>query len=205
MSVPKLALLAVSAVAALVAALWLQRDDVAMREMQERAPVVAALTTAASDAPASVSPAPQAPVAAAAPPPAVPVAMRATDAELHARAVDESYARVGSALVEHVSASGLAQADGERIVRRFLEDSLRCLFDALRVEAGGQSVAYDSVLDAIEADLYDTDGPLLGAVIDMRPVENRVIPCALTAAQQAGIEPSAFSEATRAAIIRRAR
>ena len=99
----------------------------------------------------------------------------------------------------------MRKPDGERIVRRFLEDSLRCLFDALRVEADGQSVAYDFVLDAIEADLYDTDGPLLGAVIDMRPVENRVMPCALTTAQQAGIEPSAFSEATRAAIIRRAR
>ena len=130
--------------------------------------------------------------------------MRATDAELRAQAVEESYARVGSVLVDHLVARGLAQADGERVVRRFLEDNLLCLFDALRIEADIQSVAYDSVLDAIEADLYDTDGPLLGAVIDMRPVENRVMPCALTAAQQAGLEPSAFSEATRAAIIRRA-
>jgi hypothetical protein len=203
MSVPKLALFAGFAAAALAAALWWQRDDLARRALQAGPQADAALTMPGAAAPVTPSAASRAQAAAI--PPAEAAMMRPTDAELHAQAVEESYARVGGVLVEHVVANGLAQADGERIVRRFLQDSLRCLFDALRIEADSQSVAYDSVLDAIEADLYDTDGPLLGAVIDMRLVENRVMPCALTAAQQAGIEPSAFSEATRAAIIRRAR
>jgi hypothetical protein len=205
LSAPKLALLAGSAAAALLAAFWWQRDDSAMRAMRAAAQLDAArAAVAAVEHPSPGAPAP-AQAARSARSQAEATGLRATDAELRARAVEESYARIGGVFVDHLVVGGLAQADGERVVRRFFEDNLSCLFDALSIEADIQSVAYDSVLDAIEADLYDTDAPLLGALIDMRPVQNRVAPCALTAAQQAGIEPSAFSEATRAAIIRRAR
>jgi hypothetical protein len=131
--------------------------------------------------------------------------LRLTEGELRTKAAEESYARIGSVFIEHLVEQGLARRDGDAIVRRFFDENVRCLFDALRVQADAQSVAYDWVLDAIEANLYETDGPLLGAVIDMRAVENRVAPCALNAAQQAGIEPLALSETTRAAIVRRAR
>jgi fermentation-respiration switch protein FrsA (DUF1100 family) len=205
MGASKLALLAGSVAAALLAVLWWQHDGPATRAMRAAAQPDAARTAVAtveSPSPGAASPTQ---AATPAPPRAEATGMRATDAELRARAVEESYVRIGSVFVDHLVARGLAQADGERVVRRFFEDNLRCLFDALRIEADIQSVAYDSVLDAIEADLYDTDGPLLGALLDMRAVENRVVPCALTAAQQAGIEPSALTEETRAAIIRRAR
>jgi hypothetical protein len=130
---------------------------------------------------------------------------RPSETELRARAAEVSYAQIGGVLVDHLVARGVARADGERIVRRFFEDNMVCLFEALRLEADAQSVAHDSVLDALDAQLYDTDGPLLGGLIDMAAVANRVAPCAFTAAQQAGIEPAALPETTRAAIVRRAR
>jgi hypothetical protein len=145
-------------------------------------------------------------VQAAAPAPALaaPTGLRATEAELRVRAAEESYARFGEVFVDHLVARGLARGDGELVVRRFFDDNQRCLFDALRAEADAQAVAYDMVLDAVETDLYDTDGPLIGAVLDMRAVEARVTPCALTAAQQAGIDASALSGTLRAEILRRA-
>jgi hypothetical protein len=56
------------------------------------------------------------------------------------------------------------------------------------------------VLDAMQANLHATDGPMLAGLLDMGPVVQRVGSCNLTAAQQAGLEPSVFAEATRAAI-----
>jgi hypothetical protein len=135
-------------------------------------------------------------------PPLKPADARPGEVELRARASEETYARIGDVLVDHLAARGLSRPDAEPVVRRFIDDNLRCLFDALRAEADAQAVSYDSVLDAVEADLYDTDGPLLGAVIDVRAVQSRGSACSLTAAQQAGIEPAALDETTRAALAR---
>jgi hypothetical protein len=203
MSAPKLAFLGVVVAAALFSALLWQLDDGPTRE--ERAAVQPDESRAAATAIESASrTVPLTTAAAPLPRAAEPAGTRSTEAELRARAAEESYARMGDVFVDYLVTRGLARVDADRVVRRFFDDSQRCLFDALRVEADAQAVAYDSVLDAIEADLHQTDGPLLGAVIDMRAVQNRVMPCSLTAAQQAGIEPSALPEATRAAILRRA-
>jgi hypothetical protein len=203
MSATKLALLGGSLAAAVLMAFWWQRDSGAMRVE----PVVpldvkrTAVTQVESPRPVAVSPA-TALVSAA---PQAELGARPSEAELRARAAEVSYAQIGGVLVDHLVARGVARADGELIVRRFFADNMVCLFDALRLEADAQSVAYDSVLDALEAQLHDTDGPLLGGVIDLAAVGNRVAPCAFTAAQQAGIEPAALPETTRAALIRRAR
>jgi hypothetical protein len=141
--------------------------------------------------------------AAAAPrdsPPSEVLDSRASEAELRAEAAEQSYARLGGFFVDHLVARGLAPSDAERVVRRFLSDSVGCLFDALRVEAAAQSVDYEPVLDAMQANLQATDGPMLAGLLDMDPVVQRVGSCNLTAAQQAGLEPSAIAEATRAAI-----
>jgi hypothetical protein len=205
MSATKLALLGGSLAAAVLAAFWWQRDGGVVRVQ----PVAGshdvtrtAVTLVESSRPAAVSPAP---AVVPAPSRAEPAGTRPSEVELRARAAEVSYARIGGVLVDHLVARGVARADGELIVRRFFEDNVVCLFDALRLEADAQSVAYSSVLDALEAGLYDTDGPLLAGLIDMGAVANRVTPCAFTAAQQAGIESGALPETTRAAIMRRAR
>jgi hypothetical protein len=205
MSATKLAVLGALFGAALLAALWSQRDDGASRaERSAFGPDAGHRSVAAGELPLTADTALEQ-AATSAPLTADPTGLRPTEGELRTKAAEESYARIGSVFVDHLVEQGLARADGEAIVRQFLDENVHCLFDALRVEANAQSVSYDAVLDATEANLYGTDGPLLGAVIDMRAVENRVAPCALTAAQQAGIEPSALSETTRAAIVRRAR
>jgi hypothetical protein len=198
MSVTKIAALGGLAAAAVFVALWWHRDNGAMRAQRstEQANAVVDAVTVESTAPAA------APAATSIPRQADTSALRPTEAELRARVTEESYARIGGALVDYLVGRGLARADGEPVVRRFLDDNMRCFFDALRAEADAQSVSYDSLLDALEAELYDTDGPLLGALIDMRAVLNRVVPCGLTAAQQAGIDPAALPESTRAAIVR---
>jgi hypothetical protein len=200
MSAARLALLGGFVAAALLAAFWLQRDDGESHAQR------AAIEADVAPTPAVVeSPNAAATMQAAAPAPALAAPTgRATEAELRVRAAEESYARFGEVFVDHLVARGLARGDGELVVRRFFDDNQQCLFDALRAEADAQAVVYDMVLDAVETDLYDTDGPLIGAVLDMRAVEARVTPCALTAAQQAGIDASALSGALRAEILRRA-
>ena len=206
MSGPKLALLAGSVAAALLAALWWQhRRGVTLVEPAAiSADVVAASRDRRSKSPRPFVAAP--PTAAVpAPPQAAPTGMRANEAELRARAAQESYARIGDVLVDHLVARGLARADGELVVRRSSRTtcavySTRCM----RRPMHNRSPTI-SVLDALEAELYDSDGPLLGGLVDLRAVQNRVVPCALGAAQQAGIEESALPETTRAALIRRAR
>lgn len=204
MSATKLALLGACVTVALLAALWWPREEsgaaveppASAPEVVGESPVPIALPRAADSARAPV---------------AVPSSMslprtdtRASDAELRRQMVEQSYARLGSVLVDELVARGLARVDGERVVRRLFDDNAHCLFDALRLEADAQSVAYDTVLDAIQADLHETDGPLLGAVIDMAAVQSRATPCGLTAAQQAGIGPAVMEEAARAAVRRRA-
>jgi len=195
-----LALLGGLVAAIVLAAVLKQRDDAARPQRAAVQPGVAS-----PDLPPIQSAPGAAAAATRAAPAPLPTGARAGEAELRERAGEDSYARVDDVLIEHLVSRGLARPDGERVVRRFLDENVGCLFDALRVEAGAQAVAYDSVLDALEADLYDSDGPWLAALVDMRAAQARAAPCALAAAEQAGIEPAAFSETTRAAIIRRAR
>jgi len=202
MSAAKLALPGgVAAVVALLVVLWAQRDggnvgyDGGAPIDAIRATVVAVeLPGLSAGASATVASPPQ--------PRPLPAAGRATEAELQAQLAAASNARIGGLLVEHLVEHGLALSDAELVVHRFFDDGATCFFDALRAEAAAQSVDYDSVLDAIEAELYDSDGPLLPAVIDLRAVVDRVAPCSLRAAQQAGLEPAALEEAARAAIRR---
>ena len=189
-----------AAAVALLAVAWWQRDGgdaVADRavELDAVSATVAAVELPGAAAGAFATVAPPAPRLA-------PKAGRATEAELQAQLADASQARIGAVFIEHLVARGLAQSDADRVVRRFFAESAACFFDALRLEAAAQSVAYDPVLDAIEAELYDSDGPLLPAVIEMRAVVERVAPCSLTAAQQAGLSPSVLVEAARAALRR---
>jgi hypothetical protein len=190
---PTLVLLGVGAVALLVA---LTGGDERGATPLAPAPVRKLVT---ADPAFVVDPAPVSPAARASLQSEV-VDLRASEAELRAEAAEESYARLGGFLVDHLVARGLAPSDGERVVRRFLNDSVGCLFDALRVEANTQSVDYEWVLDAMQANLHATDGPMLAGLLDMAPVVQRVGSCNITVAQQAGLEPSAFAEATRAAI-----
>ena len=194
MSAAKLASLGGLAGTLLLVALWWQRHDPVEKAAEPGPPAITTPESQQRTVPASP--------AAAAASQARPLALRPGEAELRTRAGEEAYARIGGALVDYLVERGLARGDGEPVVRRLLADTTNCLFDALRIEADAQSASFDSVLDALEAELYDTDGPLLAAVIDMRAVVNRVAPCAQTEAQQAGIEPAALPEATRAALIR---
>ena len=187
--------------AALLATLWWQRDDGAARvevaaERQQTA--LTPVSTVASPSPDGAGPTLAGAREGA-------TGLRNGEDELLARAAEQAHARIGEVLVDYLATRGLARADSEPVVRRFFDDNVSCFFDALRLEADAQSADYDSVLDAVEAELYKTDGPLLGAVIDLRAVQNRLEPCALTAAQRAGIEPAALPEATRAAIVDRLR
>jgi len=120
-------------------------------------------------------------------------------AELLERVAETSYARAGGAFVDYFVARGLARSDSERIVRDALTAGTHCLFDALRFEAEAQSVSFGSLLDALEAEIYDADGPPLGALIDMNALQARQAPCVTTVLQQAGIPVSDLEQAVRAA------
>jgi hypothetical protein len=194
-----LVLLGIAALAVLAAlASRAYRGATAIAPASAREPAAAA---AAVVAPRVVDTAPTA-VAVPGSPPVEVIDLRASEAELRAEAAEQSYESLGDVLVDHLVARGLAPSDAERVVRRLMNDSVGCLFDALRVEADAQSVDYDSVLDALQANLHATDGPMLAGLLDMAPVVQRVGSCNLTVAQQAGLEPAAVAEATRAAISR---
>src|SRR5262249_41977250 len=144
MSAAKLALFCGAAAAALLAALWLQRDDTAVSPTPTALRPEAAGTVVAAEPLRSAADSPAQPT--------VPVRWsvlsdtRVAESDLRARAVEQAYSRFGSLFVDHLVARGLAQADGEIVVRRFSEESVRCLFDALRAEAEAQTADYDSVL-----------------------------------------------------------
>lgn len=187
------------AAAALLAVLWPQRDGgpgSSGTAGPADAGVVPAVGARAGVTVTSVPPG--AGIDVAAPPPVPGPSHADADAALRSKMADETHSRLGGALVDEIVARGLARSDAERVVRRFVVDSVDCLLRALRSEADAQSVAYDSILDALEAELYDADGPLLTAVIDMQAVQTRAAPCGLTAAEQAGISPAVMVEAARA-------
>jgi hypothetical protein len=196
MSFTKLALPVAAAV--LLAALWSLHDDEHHVQLAGSELAAASLTAAGASPLAADS----LPTMVALPASPQPTGVRASEAELLAQVAERSYTDSGGVFVDHLVARGLARTDSERVVEQFFNDAVACLFSALRSEADAQSVAYDSLLDAIEVDLHDADGPLLGALIDMRAVANRVAPCSYTAAQQAGLGPSVLEEAARAALRR---
>jgi hypothetical protein len=196
MSFVKLALPVAAAV--LLAALWSLHDD-GLKVQRAGSEISAAGSTPAVASPLTAN---SLPTMVALPASPQPTGVRASEAELLAQVAERSYTGSGGVFVDHLVARGLARTDAERVVQQFFNNAVGCLFRALRAEADAQSVAYDSLLDAIEVDLYDADGPLLGALIDMRAVANRVAPCSYSAAQQAGLGPSVLEEAARAALRR---
>jgi hypothetical protein len=201
-----LALIGAVAGGASLAALW--RFDLASAGVEiaaaeppaVRAPASSAASPAGSAPPPAVNdPRRAVPSRGAAAPINAATAPRAPTAEaLLEEVARRAYARVGGAIVDELVAHGLAQSDAERAVRRLFDGSARCLFDALRSEAQATSVAYDSLLDALDAELHDADGAPLAALIGLTAVQARAAPCGLTVAEQAGIPPSVMTAAARA-------
>lgn len=110
--------------------------------------------------------------------------------------------RLGDHYVDYLVANGLSRADSEDIVRTGFHAAGRCALEAMREQARAESVPLDTVLYALHAELYDTDGPLLSNTIDLQAVRIREAPCALNALQEAGIPPSVAQEIQRAAASR---
>jgi hypothetical protein len=110
-----------------------------------------------------------------------------------------SLERLGDRFVDYLVGSGLAPADSEDIVMRSFRAAARCSLEAMRDQSRAESVPFDIVLEALYAELYDMDGPLLSSVIDLQAVGVREAPCALNALQEAGIPPSAAQDILRTA------
>jgi hypothetical protein len=112
-------------------------------------------------------------------------------AALERALAQDTYERVGARFVDYLVARGLPRADGETVVAELANEMARCVFHAFREQAAAQGVEFDLVLDAFAAQLYDTDGPLVGAVIDVQAAGARSALCSATALQWAGISESA--------------
>jgi hypothetical protein len=106
-------------------------------------------------------------------------------ADVERQMADKMYARAGVALVDDFVAKGLAAADAERIVRKALRDFSSCALESYRSVAGESS--FPAVLDAVEATLSDSDGPVIAAVVDVDAVRALSLPCVANVSQQAGI------------------
>lgn len=122
--------------------------------------------------------------------------------ELAAEVAVIALERLGDHYVDYLVANGLSRADSEDIVSTGFHAASRCTLEAMREQARAESVPLDSVLYALHAELYDTDGPLLSSTIDLQAVRIREAPCALNALQEAGIPPSVAQEIQRAAASR---
>ncbi len=140
-------------------------------------------------------------------PPAMPSNQPATDAfasasassNAPAEALEQALARraydgFGSRLVSYLAKQGLSRADAEPIVAELLRSTVSCVLDALREQSLEQRVDFDQVLNALEVQLYDADGPPVSALIDAPAVDQRAAPCSMTALAQAGIPPQAAYE-----------
>ena len=108
-------------------------------------------------------------------------------ASLRHAAAERFYRDAGDELVDDLVAHGLARSDAEITVRGLADAYVSCYFEALRAEADAQSVSFFALLDAVQAAVYDADGPLIGGLIEEERLNARVVPCALDAMQQAGI------------------
>lgn len=108
-------------------------------------------------------------------------------ADVQRQMAEKMYAGAGNQLVGALSAKGLARADGEIIVRRALDGYSSCMLDAFRSVAQERSQSFVVILDAVEATLSDSDGPVIDAVVDVRAASEKALPCMLNVSQQAGI------------------
>jgi hypothetical protein len=115
-------------------------------------------------------------------------------AELAQALAQRAYDNFGSRLVGYLARQGLSRSDAEPIVTEMLRETVSCTLDALREQALEQRVDFTQVHSALDAELYDTDGPLLTAILDVTAAAERAMPCSMTALTQAGIPPQAASE-----------
>lgn len=187
-------------VALLVVALcafWLQHDDLfvtAPRAVVEPpAQRFAPPPATASDAESAVA------VAAPATVPPFP-APDDRAAELARTIAERMDMNLGPGFVDYLVGQGLARADAEPIVAALTREMLGCGFDAMRAQALIQRVAFDDVLDALEAQFNDADGPPVTALLDMEAVAQREMPCSLAALQRSGVSQPAAAKLVQDAL-----
>jgi hypothetical protein len=176
---------------AVIAALWLRHD----RGSPSAAPPAPTAVAPADAEPAEVErPASPSSAPAAESPAPLPVANEPPAASLEQALAQRAYDGFGPRLVNYLARQGLAPVDAEPIVVELLDKTVTCALDALREQALEQRVEFDLVRSALEAQLYDTDGPLLTALVDVGAADRRAMPCSMTALTQAGIPPQAASD-----------
>jgi hypothetical protein len=139
-------------------------------------------------------PSPPSERAPAAGPVSTAIASEPPTAELAQALAQRAYDNFGPRLVGYLARQGLSRVDAEPIVAEMLHKTVSCTLDALREQALAQSVDFEQVLSALDAELYDTDGPLITAILDVGAVSQRAMPCSVTALTQAGIPPQAASD-----------
>lgn len=122
--------------------------------------------------------------------------------ELAGEVADIALERLGDRYIDYLVANGLSRADSEEIVTTGFRAAGACTLQAMREQARVESVPLDTVLYALHAELYDTDGPLLSSTIDLKAMAARQAPCALNALQEAGIPASVAVEINRSALSR---
>ena len=105
------------------------------------------------------------------------------------RTIAESmYERSGADLVDELAARGLAASDAQVTVSTAFAGFASCTLDALRRQADEEGVSFTSVLDAVEATLSQSDGPLVTALVDGERAQAKALPCLLDVRQEAGID-----------------
>jgi hypothetical protein len=175
------------------AALWLRLDELPAVASLPASPPFAARAPAATTAPAPDTP-PEAP----SPPSA---AANGDGAEALALEMASRMQKgIAPSLVDYLAAQGLARTDAEPIVTALVAKEVDCGLAALRAQAIEQRVPFDDVLNALEAELYDADGPPLTALLDVQAVARHHAPCSLAALQQSGISPQAVQEVYEALV-----
>ncbi len=126
---------------------------------------------------------------------ASPAASSNTPPEALAQALTRrAHDTFGSRLVSYLAKQGLSRADAEPMVAELMRSTVSCVLDALHEQALEQRVDFDEVLSALEAQLYDADGPPVSALIDATALDQRAAPCSMTALSRAGIPPQAAYE-----------
>jgi hypothetical protein len=115
-------------------------------------------------------------------------------ADLAQAMAQRAYENFGPRLVGYLVRQGLSRVDAEPIVAELLDKIVTCTLAALREQALEQRVDFEQVLSALDAELYDTDGPLITAILDVGAMSRRAMPCSMTALAQAGIPPQAASD-----------
>jgi len=184
--------IAAALVACVSGVAWLLHDGSPNTTAQTAASLDPAARAAAlrqAEPPAPPSERPPTPI-----PPSTAIASDPSTAELAQALAQRAYENFGPRLVGYLARQGLSRVDAESIVAELLDKTVTCTLAALREQALEQRVDFEQVLSALDAELYDTDGPLITAILDVGAVGQRAMPCATTALTQAGIPPQAASE-----------